>query len=186
MSANSFIALVAAIPLVLCMAMIWWSVRVTAVGSRHTILVFGWLCAALTATLVVFALFPTTTASGTVLGVTLGGAGAFVLLVWMVGLRATTRAARRDAHEARVARKVEAALRPVGPHPAARQGQEIHLHQLSRTPDGDKRYVAVVTGDIRRVQGVDVWVNSENTEMAMSRVHDFSISGVLRYEAARR
>ncbi len=74
--------------LVLCLATLWWATRASSVGVRHTLFVFVWLCAALTATLVTFSLLPATTADGTVFGVTLGGAGAFVILVWTAALRA--------------------------------------------------------------------------------------------------
>jgi O-acetyl-ADP-ribose deacetylase (regulator of RNase III)/transcriptional regulator with XRE-family HTH domain len=48
------------------------------------------------------------------------------------------------------------------------------------------RYVGLISGDLRRVHGIDVWVNSENTEMEMARFNEFSISSVIRYEGADR
>jgi O-acetyl-ADP-ribose deacetylase (regulator of RNase III) len=45
-------------------------------------------------------------------------------------------------------------------------------------------WVSVVTGDVRQVRDVDVWVNSENSGMQMSRFDDFSISAAIRYEGA--
>ena len=44
--------------------------------------------------------------------------------------------------------------------------------------------LALITGDLRNVQGIDVWVNSENTNMQMARFYDFAISSVIRYEGA--
>jgi DNA-binding SARP family transcriptional activator/O-acetyl-ADP-ribose deacetylase (regulator of RNase III) len=46
--------------------------------------------------------------------------------------------------------------------------------------------LGIITGTIRRVKGIDAWVNSENTDMVMSRFTDFSISGIIRYWGARR
>ena len=46
--------------------------------------------------------------------------------------------------------------------------------------------LCIVTGDIREVRNVDVWVNSENTNMQMARFYDWSISSVVRYWGARR
>ncbi|MFI5893752.1 macro domain-containing protein [Actinoplanes sp. NPDC051513] len=46
--------------------------------------------------------------------------------------------------------------------------------------------IGLVTGDIRRVTWVDVWVNSENTEMRMSRYEENSISAIIRFEGALR
>ena len=45
--------------------------------------------------------------------------------------------------------------------------------------------VAILTGSIRRARCADLWVNPENTDMEMSRITDFSISAIIRYEAAR-
>ncbi|WP_432991820.1 helix-turn-helix domain-containing protein [Dactylosporangium sp. CA-233914] len=46
--------------------------------------------------------------------------------------------------------------------------------------------VGVVAGDLRRVTGIDAWVNSENTEMRMSRFEEYSVSAVIRFEGAVR
>ena len=46
--------------------------------------------------------------------------------------------------------------------------------------------ITLVTGDIRRVTYADVWVNSENTEMRMSRFEENSISAIIRFEGALR
>ncbi|MFJ1542252.1 macro domain-containing protein [Micromonospora chalcea] len=180
----------ASIFLVLCLGSFAWGSRASAVGIRHTLFVFAWLCVALAATLVVFSVFPSTTADGTVLGMTLGGAGAFVLLLWTTAVRAGNLAARRDTYEAQAARRVEAAARRASADaqratPAVLVQQKTHWFQLK---DGAAKgpWVGVVTGDLRAVRGVDVWVNAENTGMVMARVHDFSVSSIIRYEGARR
>jgi O-acetyl-ADP-ribose deacetylase (regulator of RNase III) len=49
-----------------------------------------------------------------------------------------------------------------------------------------QRRIGLITGDIRDVHGVDVWVNSENTNMQMARFYESSISGIIRYCGARR
>jgi O-acetyl-ADP-ribose deacetylase (regulator of RNase III) len=46
--------------------------------------------------------------------------------------------------------------------------------------------VGVRDGRIMRVRDVDIWVNSENTDMEMARFNEFSISGIIRYNGARR
>lgn len=46
--------------------------------------------------------------------------------------------------------------------------------------------VGFITGDIARIKGVDVWVNSENVSMQMARFHDPSISGAIRWLGARK
>lgn len=178
------ITITAGIFLVLCLATFSWGTRQSALGIRHTLFVFAWLCAALTATLVIFSAFPASTATGTIFGVTLGGAGAFVLLVWTAALRAGNRAAKRDARELAAFRKA-AEPAPL-PTPVVIERQETFWYRLRKNAEPNKRWIGIITGDVRRVHGVDAWVNSENTDMMMSRIHDFSMSGIIRYEGARR
>jgi O-acetyl-ADP-ribose deacetylase (regulator of RNase III) len=49
----------------------------------------------------------------------------------------------------------------------------------------DKKIV-LITGDIQRIKVADIWVNSENTNMQMSRFHEDTISGIIRYLGARK
>lgn len=53
-------------------------------------------------------------------------------------------------------------------------------------PDGSARRIAVVAGSLYRTRGADIWVNSENTEMDMSRPNEFTVSGIIRYWGSRR
>ncbi len=64
--------------------------------------------------------------------------------------------------------------------------QRILIWRLTRTPDGSCRQVGAITGDIRQVRCADVWVNSENTNMAMARIQESSISAIIRYEGSVR
>lgn len=57
------------------------------------------------------------------------------------------------------------------------------VYQFRRRPS---RQIGVVTGDLRRVSGIDVWVNAENTNMQMARYYDRSVSGLVRYLGAER
>ena len=56
-------------------------------------------------------------------------------------------------------------------------------YRLAGTHD---KQIGLITGDIRYVKGIDVWVNSENTNMQMARHYDRSISGVIRHSGARK
>ena len=56
----------------------------------------------------------------------------------------------------------------------------------ARLKDNDTLAVGLVTGDLQNVTGVDVWVNSENTNMQMARPFENSISGVIRYLGAEK
>jgi O-acetyl-ADP-ribose deacetylase (regulator of RNase III) len=46
--------------------------------------------------------------------------------------------------------------------------------------------IALITGDIRKVEVADIWVNSENTNMQMSRFYERSISAIIRYLGAKK
>ncbi len=49
-----------------------------------------------------------------------------------------------------------------------------------------KQTIGIKTGDIVKIKDVDVWVNSENTNMLMARHFDQSISGIIRYMGAEK
>jgi hypothetical protein len=59
------------------------------------------------------------------------------------------------------------------------------VYQYAVPALGRKR-LGIVTGDIMRVEGIDIWVNPENTKMEMARLHDDSVSACIRYYGAKR
>lgn len=61
--------------------------------------------------------------------------------------------------------------------------QQRYTFRLAAQPN---KRIYVVTGDIREYKGIDVWVNSENTHMQMSRFFDKSLSATIRYEGAEK
>lgn len=61
--------------------------------------------------------------------------------------------------------------------------QEEKLFSLIHVPNKEIGYI---TGNIKNIKGVDVWVNSENTNMQMARPFERSISSTIRYEGAKK
>jgi O-acetyl-ADP-ribose deacetylase (regulator of RNase III) len=61
--------------------------------------------------------------------------------------------------------------------------QQRRPFRLASQPE--KRLV-IITGDIRDYDDIDVWVNSENTNMQMSRYYDKTLSAMIRYEGAEK
>lgn len=61
--------------------------------------------------------------------------------------------------------------------------QEEKLYQLKEFPT---KQIGYITGNLRNVKNVDVWVNSENTNMQMARPYERSISSTIRYEGAKK
>jgi O-acetyl-ADP-ribose deacetylase (regulator of RNase III) len=48
------------------------------------------------------------------------------------------------------------------------------------------KQIGYITGNLRYINNVDIWVNSENTNMQMARHYEFSISATIRYEGATK
>lgn len=48
------------------------------------------------------------------------------------------------------------------------------------------KQIGIITGELRGIKDVDVWVNSENTNMQMARFYERSVSGTIRYYGAKR
>jgi O-acetyl-ADP-ribose deacetylase (regulator of RNase III) len=46
--------------------------------------------------------------------------------------------------------------------------------------------LCVIAGDIKNIKGIDVWVNSENTNMQMARFFDRSVSSLIRHLGAEK
>jgi len=61
----------------------------------------------------------------------------------------------------------------------------LEQHEFQLVADPEKR-LCVITGDIRHRRDIDVWVNSENTNMQMARFYDRALSAIIRYEGARK
>lgn len=59
------------------------------------------------------------------------------------------------------------------------------LYQLTGGHESPCR-IGLIPGTIRRVRTVDIWVNSENTEMRMARHTEFNVSAIIRYWGAVR
>ncbi len=61
--------------------------------------------------------------------------------------------------------------------------KETYIYQLVNVPG---KQIGMITGDIQNIKEVDVWVNSENTNMQMARPFERSISAVIRYLGAKK
>jgi O-acetyl-ADP-ribose deacetylase (regulator of RNase III) len=61
--------------------------------------------------------------------------------------------------------------------------KETYMYQLVNVPE---KQIGMITGDIQNINEIDVWVNSENTNMQMARHFERSISAVIRYLGAKK
>ncbi|MFJ5883674.1 macro domain-containing protein [Kitasatospora cineracea] len=190
MSPTTSALLASLLLLLLSISLLVWRVREDDGTPRQAIMTFAWLCLALAATFALFAFFPETHAEGTAFGISLGGAGVFVIVVLRAVMWVHGRVAEIDrTNDARRA----AAPAPVppprsDPEPAAMVPEtlrETRIHPYP-VPGARGRRLCLITGNLRDVTCVDVWVNSENTDMQMSSQFERSISGTIRYEGAKR
>jgi O-acetyl-ADP-ribose deacetylase (regulator of RNase III) len=173
--------------LAICVGCLVLGSRRAMIGRRNVPLTFAWLCAAMAMTLMIFSLFPDSTVRGSMMGFSVTGAAAFVLVVPLLSVRVQTKLARLD--------KVDLELKQRDDRIADLTAQLATLrqhHEPRPLPSGHTRYVrgqhriGLVTGDLRSVDFVDIWVNSENVDLQMSRYHEKSVSGLIRYEGADR
>jgi O-acetyl-ADP-ribose deacetylase (regulator of RNase III) len=58
-----------------------------------------------------------------------------------------------------------------------------YMYQLVNIPG---KQIGMITGDIQNIKDIDVWVNSENTNMQMARHFERSISAIIRYMGAKK
>lgn len=154
----------------------------------HTTNLISWLLIALFPVLLIFSYFPESSISGTIKGISMGGAiGAFIF-IWWYGTRMAIKVIDID--------KLHAKLKAL----------EDELHELRETRNRNKepkiitqchtfhykikknqsKMIALVTGHIQAVRNIDIWVNSENTNMLMSRFYERSISANIRYLGAKK
>jgi O-acetyl-ADP-ribose deacetylase (regulator of RNase III) len=79
-------------------------------------------------------------------------------------------------HDALEDLRVERRPRPI-------ETREEKLYQLSDVPD---KQIGYITGNMKNIDNIDIWVNSENTNMQMARHYEHSISATIRYEGAAK
>jgi O-acetyl-ADP-ribose deacetylase (regulator of RNase III) len=61
--------------------------------------------------------------------------------------------------------------------------KDIYLYKIAKAAGKE---IGMITGDIQNIKEIDVWVNSENTNMEMARHFDRSISATIRYRGAKK
>ena len=71
----------------------------------------------------------------------------------------------------------------IGTNPNIITKREIFKYPLSENLE---KKICLITGDIKEVDSIDIWVNTENTNMQMARFYDRSISAIIRYLGAKK
>ncbi len=71
----------------------------------------------------------------------------------------------------------------------ARRPKPLAMREIKRfcvAGGNGRKCIEIVTGDIANIDTIDVWVNPENTRMELGRLHDSSVSAIIRYFGARK
>lgn len=149
------------------------------------------LLIALFPVILLFSFDPDSSATGEFSGFTLGGAIGAFFIIWLFGTNRALRAEKIDS----LASEVVSLREKLGQAYVLSGGEDKAVkpkvlqetkYIKYRVKPGQKKIVGIVTGNLIHVKGIDVWVNSENTNMQMSRFFDLSISGTIRYHGAKK
>jgi O-acetyl-ADP-ribose deacetylase (regulator of RNase III) len=85
---------------------------------------------------------------------------------------------------------VDSPIQPILEKVRAAHDQSRRIEELQRITyrlrDRPGKTIEIRTGDLRRWPGIDVWVNSENTNMQMARFYDRNLSAMIRYHGAKK
>ncbi len=198
MNFNPYVLIMAVLSLVTGLILYIWLVRSNASYFFATN-VISWLLVALFPVLLIFSFFPDSSFAGTIKGISMGGAiGAFIF-IWWYGTKIASQAsqvdqriedirndlsAKLEAREEKL-RKTEEILQEDQKQQAPSVLQETKTYPYNLKGERDKR-ISLITGDIRKVKVADIWVNSENTNLQMSRFYERSISAIVRYLGAKK
>lgn len=158
--------------------------------------IVSWLLISLFPVVLLFSVFQDSSVTGELKNtgfgtITVGGAfGAFFVL-WIMGTWNTLKAIKADHGEETIKklneqisslqsqfRKLESAPKDTRIIAASKR--------IEFTVKKNKKTLGLYTGDIQQVHGIDLWVNSENTNFQMARFYDASISGLIRYLGAEK
>lgn len=187
MSLQVIILVAAFLSLFIGLGLFWISRRPNAPRFQTTILIC-WLLISMFPVLLIFSFFPNSSISGTVAGVSMGGAFAGFLVLFRYGRKYSLEAAKSDQdvdqlrEELQELKKSYADLQKQQA-PSVIESSETFLYKLKKD---EKKRIGLITGDIRKVKVADIWANSENTNMQMARIYDGSVSGIIRYLGAKK
>jgi hypothetical protein len=174
--------------------LIFYSQLLTRARNFRAANTISWLLFAISAALIIIFFFPASSADGVIFGFSLGGAAALFGLVFFFGSKRASQANDMDELEVEHDKLKEecGALKSeledfkksgtsAVPAPRELLETETFNYELKKNK---KRKISIITGDIGKVKVADVWVNSENTNMEMSRYYEKSVSAVIRYMGA--
>jgi hypothetical protein len=168
-----------------------WSSGPARAGRQFALQLPVVLLYSLAGALFLFTAFPDSLSEGRALGFSLGGAAGFVAFFMLSSFAWLSRTRRRDelAADLKKAIRENARLRKqlLSERREVEAARPIQNTRYEIPLRGDRRHrLGMITGNLANVLGTDVWVNTENTHMEMSRVNEPTISATIRYHGGRR
>lgn len=163
----------------------------------YSTVMISWVLISLFPVVLLFSVFQDSSLTGeltdTSFGtITVGGAfGAFFVL-WIMGTRNTLKAINADHNEELIVNLNEQIKDLQGQFDELKsKPSDTRIIAESRKFEYEfkykrKRILGIITGDIQQARDIDLWVNSENTNLQMARFYDPSISGLIRYLGAKK
>ncbi|MBN1479111.1 hypothetical protein EH223_15565 [candidate division KSB1 bacterium] len=164
-------------------------------GRKHakhiyTYIIISWLFIPIFPLVFILVNFPGSTTSGNLLNFQITGAFASYVLLWYAGVRLTLKGVRIDQLNAQIADLEEKCtyvevINKITKGAAPQYLREIntYFYRIQKTKN---KSIALITGDLANIKKIDIWVNSENTNMQMARFGETSISSIIRYLGAKK
>lgn len=163
----------------------------------YSSVIISWVLISMFPVVLLFSVFQNSSLAGEFTGtsfgtITVGGAFGAFFVIWFVGTYNTLNAIKADNNEETIKTLNEkiADLEKQFKELNAKPKDTRVISESSRIEykikNHDHKILGVITGDIQQVRGIDLWVNSENTNLQMARFYDPSISGLIRYLGAEK
>ncbi|MEW2553054.1 hypothetical protein AB0957_15125 [Streptomyces zhihengii] len=169
-----------------------WSTQPKRIGRHHALQLPVILLYSLAGTLFLFSTFPDSLSEGRALGFTLGGAAGLMSFIMVASFAWLAKTRSRDEMAAELVRATTENER-LTVQLAAKESSSGEPKTLRLTTRYDasirgteRHRIGLITGNLANILGIDVWVNSENSRMEMSRIVEPTISATIRYHGGRR
>lgn len=168
-----------------------WTLRPSQLGAQYALQLPVVFLYAMASALILFVSFPDSVTEGRALGFSLGGATGFFAFFMMCSFAWLSRTRKRDAlgkEFAELRRENRSLVKKLAAKETIQHADIPLRHEEESHPlrKARKFKIGIITGDLNNVTGVDVWVNSENTRMEMSRITEPTVSAAVRYLGAQR
>jgi O-acetyl-ADP-ribose deacetylase (regulator of RNase III) len=154
----------------------------------YSTVIVSWLLIALCPVFMIFPFFPDSKVNGEIFNFSFGGALAAFVFIWWFGAKKSILSVsidklRNENEELREKNYFLSTNKSLVNKEKVLTKTEKFLYTIKGTKD---KKIGIITGAISNIKGIDVWVNSENTNMQMARFYESSISAVIRYLGAEK